>query len=129
MQRHRWESLNSAWAEFIVALFRDLRPLGHSLNIDPAGALTVEIQEQEYPHTTSCLVGHMSNVKDSQGNVLKTPGPGCGRYKDENAKNRSTFAMIALRLDGNRSGPMDLADYMKYIEAAYGWRITSFLPV
>lgn len=31
--------------------------------------------------------------------------------------------------DGNRSGPMDLADYMKYIETAYGWRITSFLPV
>ena len=31
--------------------------------------------------------------------------------------------------DGLRSGPMDLADYMKYIEKAYGWRITSFLPV
>jgi hypothetical protein len=27
----------------------------------------------------------MSNVKDAQGNVLNNPGPGCGRYKDENS--------------------------------------------
>lgn len=31
--------------------------------------------------------------------------------------------------DGNRSGPMELAAYMRYIEKAEGAQITSFLPV
>lgn len=31
--------------------------------------------------------------------------------------------------DGERSGPMDLADYCVYMEKAYGAGITSFLPV
>src|SRR5208282_2486329 len=44
MQRLRWVSLNPHWAEFVVALFRDLKPLGHSLNRNPDGTLTAEIQ-------------------------------------------------------------------------------------
>lgn len=27
----------------------------------------------------------MSNIYDAQGNLLNNPGPGCGRYKDDNA--------------------------------------------
>ncbi len=31
--------------------------------------------------------------------------------------------------DGQRSGPMDLADYIHYMEGACDYKITSFLPV
>lgn len=31
--------------------------------------------------------------------------------------------------DGQRSGPMDLADYIHYMDRACGYKITSFLPV
>ncbi len=34
----------------------------------------------------------MSTVKDSQGNILNNPGPGCGRYTDANATEIDWFA-------------------------------------
>jgi hypothetical protein len=34
----------------------------------------------------------MSRVKDSQGNILNPPGPGCGRYTDDNSTTIDWFA-------------------------------------
>jgi hypothetical protein len=34
----------------------------------------------------------MSTVRDSQGNILNAPGPGCGRYTDANSTEIDWFA-------------------------------------
>ena len=34
----------------------------------------------------------MSQVTDSQGNILNAPGPGCGRYTDDNSTTIDWFA-------------------------------------
>ena len=34
----------------------------------------------------------MSQVTDSQGNILNAPGPGCGRYTDNNSTTIDWFA-------------------------------------
>jgi hypothetical protein len=44
MLRLRWESLSPSWSEFVVALFRDLEPLGHTLSQDN-GIFTAEVCE------------------------------------------------------------------------------------
>ena len=44
MLRLRWESLGPSWSEFVVTLFRDLEPLGHSLSEDN-GIFTAEVCE------------------------------------------------------------------------------------
>lgn len=44
MLRLRWESLSPSWSEFVIALFRDLEPLGHSLCEDK-GTFTAEVRE------------------------------------------------------------------------------------
>jgi hypothetical protein len=40
----RWESLSPSWSEFVVALFRDLEPPGHSPS-DDDGTFTAEVCE------------------------------------------------------------------------------------
>ena len=34
----------------------------------------------------------MSTVRDAQGNILNAPGPGCGRYTDDNSTTIDWFA-------------------------------------
>ncbi len=47
MQRLHWKSLSPSWSEFVKILFRDLEPLGHSLEEEPDGSFTAEILESE----------------------------------------------------------------------------------
>ena len=44
MLRLQWESLSPSWSEFVVALFRDLEPLGHSLS-EQDGTFMAEVCE------------------------------------------------------------------------------------
>jgi hypothetical protein len=47
MQRLHWESLSPSWSRFLLALFHDLEPLGHSLKRGPKASFTADIQEAE----------------------------------------------------------------------------------
>lgn len=68
----------------------------------------------------------MSNVYDSQGDLVNAPGPGCGRYTDANATTIDWFATHATKIPATL--PLNSGVELKVVEAKTAGVTSDSLP-